>query len=53
MVNVVFSVICIDNGAKNETFQYLGCNAQNKNKGFTVYSSNKSDFGLSWLMLGA
>ena len=45
VVNVVFSVICIDNGAKNEAFQYLGCNAQNKNKGFTVYSSNKGDFG--------
>ena len=53
MVNVVFSVICIDNGAKNGSFQYLGCDAQNKNNGFTVYSSDKGDFGLSWLMLGA
>jgi hypothetical protein len=53
VVNVVFSVICIDNGAENSSLQYLGCNARNKNKGFTVYSSNKSDFGLSWLMLGA
>jgi hypothetical protein len=53
VVNVVFSVICIDDGAENDSFQYLGCNIQNKNNGFTVYSSNKDDFGLSWLMLGA
>lgn len=53
VVNVVFSVICIDNGAENNLFQYLGCNAQNKNNGFTVYSSNQSNFALSWLMIGA
>ena len=53
VVNVVFSVICIDSGAENGLFQYLGCITQNKNNGFTVYSSNKTDFGLSWLMLGA
>jgi hypothetical protein len=53
VVNVVFSVICIDSGAQNGSLQYLGCNTQNKNNGFTVYSSHDADFGLSWLMLGA
>lgn len=53
VVNVVFSVICIDITAANGSFQYLGCNTQNNNKYFTVYTSNKDNLGLSWLMLGA
>ena len=53
VVNVVFSVICIDITATNGSFQYLGCNTKNNNKYFTVYTSNQDNLGLSWLMLGA